>query len=51
MSELDIVALSLLVLAGLASATYAKAEGTSSVVAALVGAGVALIIYLLTVPR
>lgn len=46
--DLTLTELSLLVLAGLASASYAKSEGSSSLVAALVGVGVAVIIYLLT---
>lgn len=45
---LSIVELSLLVLAGLASATYAKTEQANSLVAAVVGVGVAVLIYLLT---
>lgn len=40
--------LSLLVLAGLASATYAKSEGASNVLAAVIGVGVSIIITLLT---
>ena len=38
--------LALLVLAGLASATYAKSEGSSSLVAAAVGVLVAVVVYL-----
>lgn len=46
--EFTDVSLSLLVLAGLASGTYAKSEGATSLVAAVVGVGVAVIIYLVT---
>lgn len=42
------VELSLLVLAGLASGTYAKSEGANSLLAAVIGIGVAVIIYLAT---
>lgn len=48
MNELSITELALLVLAGLASATYAKSEGASSIVAALVGVLVAVVIFLVT---
>lgn len=44
---LTIVELSLLVLAGLASATYAKSEGAKRGLAAGIGVGVAVLIYLL----
>lgn len=40
--------LCLLVLAGLASATYAKSEGASNVLAAVIGVGAAIIICLVT---
>lgn len=40
--------LALLVIAGLASATYAKSEGAKSLLAAVIGVGAAIIIYLLT---
>lgn len=46
--ELTTLELSLLVIAGLASATYAKSEGASSLVAAVVGVLVAVVIVLLT---
>lgn len=46
--ELTTVELSLLVLAGLASATYAKSEGANQVLAAVIGVGAALVIYLVT---
>ena len=40
--------LSLLVIAGLASGTYAKSEGADSLLAAIVGVAAAVAIYLLT---
>lgn len=40
--------LSLLVLAGLASGTYAKSEGANSLLAALIGVGAAVLIYFVT---
>lgn len=40
--------LSLLILAGLASGTYAKSEGASSVLAAIVGVAVAVVTYVVT---
>lgn len=46
--EFTLTELSLLVLAGLASATYAKGEGASSVLAAVIGVGAAVVIYLVT---
>lgn len=46
--DFSITELSLLVLAGLASGTYAKAEGASSLLAAVIGVGAAVIIYLVT---
>lgn len=46
--ELTLVELALVVLAGLASATYAKSEGASSVLALAVGVAVAVILVLLT---
>lgn len=48
MEDITTVELALLVIAGLASATYAKAEGASQLLAAAIGAGVAIIIFLLT---
>lgn len=48
MTTLTVSELSLLVIAGLASATYAKSEGCSNLVAALIGVGASLVIYLLT---
>lgn len=46
--SLTVSELALLVIAGLASGTYAKSEGASSLVAAVVGVGAAVVIYLLT---
>lgn len=46
--SLKIAELSLLVIAGLASATYAKSEQASSILAAIIGVGVAVLIVLLT---
>lgn len=46
--DVTLTELSLLVLAGLGSATYAKSEGANSVLAAVIGVGAALVIYLLT---
>lgn len=46
--ELTLSELALLVIAGLLSGTYAKSEGASSFVAAVVGVGVAVLIFLLT---
>jgi len=43
--EITITELALLVIAGLASGTYAKSEGASSILAAVVGVGVAILIY------
>lgn len=45
--SLSITELSLLVLAGLASATYAKSEGANQLLAAVIGVGVSVVIYLL----
>lgn len=44
--ELSITELALLVLVGLASGTYAKSEGCSNVLAAAIGIGAAIIVYL-----
>lgn len=44
--DFTIVDLTLLVLAGLASATYAKSEGAKNTLAAIIGAGVAVLIVL-----
>ena len=44
---ISITELALLVLAGLASGTYAKSEGANSVLAAVIGAAVAVVIYLI----
>lgn len=41
-------ALALLVIAGLTAGVYAKSEGASSLLAALIGVGTAVAIYLLT---
>lgn len=46
--SLTLTELSLLVIAGLASAQYAKSEGANSVLAAVIGVGAALLIVLLT---
>lgn len=46
--DLSIVELSLLVLAGLAAATYAKSEGATSLPAALIGVLTTVEIFLLT---
>ena len=40
--------LSLLVIAGLTAAGYAKSEGAGSLLAAVVGVGTAVVIYLVT---
>ncbi len=46
--NLTSVELSLLVIAGLLAGTYAKSEGASSLLAALIGIGTSVVIYLLT---
>lgn len=46
--ELTTIELSLLVIAGLASATYAKSEKVPPIWAAVIGIGVAVAIVLLT---
>lgn len=46
--DLTTTELSLVVLAGLTSGIYAKSEGASSVLAGVIGVGVAVIICLLT---
>lgn len=48
MDTLTLTELSLLVLAGLASGSYAKSEGANSLLAAVIGVGAVVIIYLLT---
>lgn len=45
--ELNITELALLVIAGLASATYAKSENANSLLAAVIGVGAAVLIYLI----
>lgn len=45
--NLTITDLSLLVLAGFAAGTYAKSEGASSLLAAVVGVIVPIVIYLI----
>lgn len=46
--HLTTVELALVVLAGLAAGTYAKSEGASSLLAAVVGVATSIIIVLLT---
>ena len=48
MTELDIVELSVLVLVGLGSGIYAKSEGASSLLAAVIGVVVPVLVYLVT---
>lgn len=48
MTTLTTTELSLLVIAGLAAGSYAKSEGANSILAAVIGVGVAVIICLLT---
>lgn len=45
---LTITELSLLVIAGLTAGAYAKGEGASSLLAAIIGVGTSVVIYLLT---
>lgn len=44
---IDTITLSLLVIAGLTASMYAKSEGSSSVVSAVVGVATSVIIYLI----
>lgn len=44
----ETVELALLVLVGLASGEYAKSEGASSILAAVIGVGAAVVVALLT---
>lgn len=46
--DLSIAELSLLVIAGLLAGTYAKSEGASSVLAAVVGVATAVLIFFVT---
>lgn len=46
--DLSTTELALLVLVGLASGTYAKSEGCSPVLAAVIGVGAAVIVYLVS---
>lgn len=46
--DVSLMELALLVIAGVASATYAKSEGASQTLAAVVGVVVSLVIYWVT---